>query len=101
MAIEKDYLTTYGWTAPNAYFKINSINLTDIENECVMEFFVYLNEQKRSDDPEKPLVKTRLKFEIDKNEFDNSKSLDENLKTQGYIFLKNSTNSFRNKSLDV
>ena len=45
MAIEKDYLTTYGWTAKNAYFKIDHI-IEKSDDNCEMIFFIYLNKKK-------------------------------------------------------
>lgn len=102
MAIEKDYLTTYGWTAKNAYFKIDDIGLVpNMNNLAEMIVFIYFNESSRINNPDKTLARTRIKFEINVDNFDVDKSENENLKIQGYNFLKNSTNGFRKNSMDV
>lgn len=102
MAIEKDYLTTYGWTAKNAYFKIDQFKIKD-ENAGLYEmtFFIYMNRQNRDDYPDRPLVRNRIIVRINREIFDNNLSEDDNLKIQGYNFLKQNTKSFQKNSIDV
>jgi len=100
MAIEKDYLTTYGWTAKNAYFKIDHI-IEKSDDNCEMIFFIYLNKKNRDENPDKPLIRNRVNFKLNKDLFDSNLDYEMNLKTQGYEFLKTSTRGFIRNSINV
>ena len=101
MAIEKSYFSTYGWEVPDAYYKVNSWTLMDKEND-VYDFGigVYRNELQRTED-KPPLTTNTITVNIDRENFDESKSEEDNLKTQAYRHLKNLTKSFKNDSKDV
>jgi len=105
MAIEKEYLTTYGWTAKNAYFKIDRFKVVDNISENVqiyeLSVFIYLNEQSRNEDIENPLSKTKVRIKVDTNEFDANKTKNDNILMIGYNFLKSMTRSFQKYSIDV
>lgn len=102
MAIEKEYLTTYGWTAKNAYFKIDNFKkIEEFDDLYEMTFFIYMNKKNREENPDVPLTRNKLKFTVDVNLFDNTISEIDNLKKQGYNFLKKMSRSFQKYSVDV
>jgi len=102
MAIQKDYLTTYGWTAKNAYFKIDDVHVSPQNNGTYdAKVLVYLNIDKRYDAPDKPLKVNYINFTADESSFDSSLSELDNLKTAGYNKLKNLTKSFIEYSTDI
>lgn len=102
MAIMKEYLTTYGWTAKNAYFKIDDVHVSP-KNDGTYDakVLVYMNMDKRYEAPDKPLKVNYINFEVDVNNFDPALSELDNLKTFGYTHLKNLTRSFRENSSDL
>ena len=99
MAIEKNYLSTFGWEVPDAYYKVNDDyhmmpNETNVWNFNVN---VYRNQAARNLD-NAPLATNHFKVtiaeDVDTNDVDS-------MKTAAYNALKDLTNSFRTESTDV
>ena len=105
MAIEKSYLSTYGWEVDDAHYKVRddyfklSEDASDKRYQYCFEVFRNKEARDRGDTPLS--ANFRMILEIDKSTFDNNMTDDENFKTKMYEHLKNFTNSFKNDGLDV
>ena len=105
MAIEKNYLSTYGWEVDDAYYKVRddyfklSEDSSDKRYQYCFEVFRNKNARDRGD---KPLsANFKMVAEIDSSKFDEKLSDSNNIKTQLYEHLKNYTSSFKNEGKDV
>ena len=100
MAIEKSLLTTQGWSLNNAYYKVYDVQpLTGSTH--LANIWVYLNKQERQVNPDAPLQKNRMKFDVDFSSYLDGISETENKIKQAYGKLKLLTDSFQNASTDV
>ena len=105
MAIEKNYLSTYGWEVDDAYYKIRRDYtkqdvLDDSNKKYVFEFEVFRNKAAR-DGGLNPIMKNSFTIEIDESKFDSEKSAEDNYISCAYDYLKNLTNSFKKEGKDV
>lgn len=105
MAIEKSYLSTFGWEVDDAYYKIRKDYtkqdaLDDSNKNYVFNFEVFRNKNAR-DNGLDSLMKNTFTIEIDESTFDNTKSKDDNYMSCAYEYLKNLTNSFKTEGMDV
>ena len=106
VAIENNYLSTYGWEVDDAYYKISSV-YEKIEpddpsdNNYRFGFEVFRNKAARIKG-DAPLMKNfNFPVEIDNSKFDKKKTDDSNRIAQAYEALKNYTNSFKTEGKDV
>lgn len=105
VAIEKNYLSTFGWEVDDAYYKIRKDYtkqdiLDDSNKNYVFTFEVFRNKNARDSDLA-PLMKNTFIIEIDESTFDNAKSKENNYLSCAYGYLKNLTNSFKTEGMDV
>jgi len=105
VAIEKSYLSTYGWEVDDAYYKVRDdyFKLSEDASDKRYQycFEVFRNKEAR-DRGDKPLsANFKMVTEIDTSLFDNKLSETDNIKTQLYEHLKNFTNSFKTEGKDV
>ena len=97
MAIEKNYLSTYGWEVPDAYYKVESYHKLEDTDQWVFTVNVHRNKATR-DAGQDPLASNTMKVTVS-NDVDTSD--DNAMKTVGYEHLKQLTNSFRTEGTDV
>ena len=78
MAIEKNYLSTYGWEIPDAYYKVESYNKLEGTNEWVFTVKVHRNKATR-DAGQDALASNTMKIpvsnDVDTSEVTTIKSL--------------------------
>ena len=109
MAIEKNYLSTYGWEVPDAYYKLDDsyhklpLDQTpkndddSYKNYWVFTVNVYRNKASR-DLSQDPLAQNVMKIEVPGNVATDDANA---MKTECYNKLKVLTNSFKNDGTDV
>ena len=100
VAIEKSYLTTFGYTLDNAYYKVHEV-VPISGNTHQANVWVFKDKKSRTEDPSTPYQKNRMKFEVDTSTFESGISDNENKVKQAYAKLKILTDSFVNDSTDV
>jgi len=100
MAVEKSLMTTEGWTLSNAYYKIHDVShLTDNTHQA--NIWVYMSQNERQVNPDTPIKRNLMSFEVDPSAYIEGVSDEENKIKQAYGKLKNLTDSFQNDSNDV
>jgi hypothetical protein len=100
VAIQKKYLSRFGYNVPEAYFKVDSY-INNGLNDYTFYVKIYINESHRFSHPDKALTVNKYKLSINPQDFNNDLTEDENLKTICYNYLKALTKSFINDSIDV
>lgn len=100
VAIEKSYLTTFGYKLDKAYYKIQEV-VPISGNTHQANVWVFKDKSARTEDPNTPYQKNRMKFEVDSSTFESGISDNENKIKQAYTKLKTLTESFVNDSTDV
>ena len=100
VAIEKSYLTTFGYKLDKAYYKIQEV-VPISGNTHQANVWVFKDKSARIEDPNTPYQKNKMKFEVDSSTFESGISDNENKIKQAYAKLKTLTESFVNDSTDV
>ena len=105
MAIEKSYLSTFGWEVDDAYYKIRKDytkhDIADDSNKnYVFTFEVFRNKNARESGLAALMTNTFI-IEIDESAFDNAESKENNYLSCAYEYLKNLTTSFKTEGTDV
>ena len=117
MAIEKNYLSTYGWEVPDAYYKVADEFHKIADHDCPLDdegnpknmwtFSVDIFRNKAARDlGNAPLSSNVMKVEVLKSVSDKwinsqAKTNRNNMKTACYGALKELTHSFRTEGTDV
>jgi len=105
VAIEKSYLSTFGWEVDDAYYKIRKDytkhDIADDSNKnYVFTFDVFRNKNAR-DTGLSALMTNIFTIEIDESAFNNAESKENNYLSCAYEYLKNLTTSFKTEGTDV